>query len=154
MYERFSDRARTVMRLANQEAEQRGEQFIGPEHIFLGLLDNRSGMAAHLLQTVGGGVERLRDEIGRLKSPEPHAPDGIPETPRAKAVIERSIEEARSLNHEFVGTQHVLLAILREPNKLLSAAFSATGLDARLVREHILLEITSNVCEDDGPPAA
>src|SRR4051794_27350803 len=103
MYDLFSDRARTVMRLANQEAERRGEQYIGPEHILLGLLDIRSGIAAHLMQTLGGGVERLRVEIGRWKTPEPSEPQTLPKTPRAKKLIERSLEEARNLNHKLVG---------------------------------------------------
>src|SRR3954454_21850042 len=82
MYDQFTDRARTVMRLANQEAEKRGEKYIGPEHILLGLLDSRSGMAAHLVQTLAGGGERLRAEIERWKMSEPPEPPMLPKTPR------------------------------------------------------------------------
>jgi ATP-dependent Clp protease ATP-binding subunit ClpC len=152
MYDHFTDRARTVMRLANQEAEKRGEQYIGPEHIFLGLLDSRSGLAAHLVQTFDGGVERLRAEIAKWKMPEPSELQTVPKTPRCKKLIERSLEEARNLNHKHVGTQHVLLAMLHEPIEPVTSAFAALGLDAKLLREQILLAISSHANGDDAPP--
>jgi len=152
MYDHFTDRARIVMRLANQEAERGGREYIGPEHLLLGLLDSRSGIAAHFVETLGGGACRLRGTIEKFEKLMSHGPDAIPSTPRAKKVIERSIEEARNLNHDRVGTQHVLLAILHEPNEPIASAFATLGLDARLIREHILLAIRSKA-SDDAPLA-
>src|SRR5262245_16108935 len=118
MYERFTDRARKVIQLANQEAQRFNHEFIATEHILLGLVKEASGVAANVLKNLGIDLPRIRQEIERIvqHGPNPeHAQVGkLPHTPRAKKVIEFAIEEARTLNHNYVGTEHLLLGLIRE----------------------------------------
>src|SRR3954451_4607755 len=110
MYERFTDRARKVMQLANQEAQRFNHEYIGTEHILLGLVKEGSGVAANVLKNLDIDLRKIRLEVQNIVQSGPDAVLGkLPQTPRAKKVIEYAIEEARNLNHNYVGTEHLLL---------------------------------------------
>ena len=111
MYERFTDRARKVMQLANQEAQRFNHEYIGTEHILLGLVKEGSGVAANVLKNLDVDLRKIRLEVEKLvqSGPEMVTMGKLPQTPRAKKVIEYSMEEARNLNHNYVGTEHILL---------------------------------------------
>ena len=110
MYERFTDRARKVMQLANQEAQRFNHEYIGTEHILLGLVKEGSGVAANVLKNLEVDLRKIRLEVEKLvqSGPEMVTVGKLPQTPRAKKVIEYSMEEARNLNHSYVGTEHIL----------------------------------------------
>src|SRR3972149_1444344 len=116
MYERFTDRARKVMQLANQEAQRFNHEYIGTEHILLGLIKEGSGVAANVLKNLDVDLRKIRLEVEKLvqSGPDMVTMGKLPQTPRAKKVIEYSMEEARNLNHNYVGTEHILLGLLRE----------------------------------------
>src|SRR5215471_11164774 len=116
MFERFTDRARKVMALANQEAQRFNHEYIGTEHILLGLVKEGSGVGANVLRNLDVDLRKVRLEVEKLvkAGPEMVTMGKLPQTPRAKKVIEYAIEEARNLNHNYVGTEHLLLGLLRE----------------------------------------
>src|SRR5207244_1093646 len=116
MYERFTDRARKVMQLANQEAQRFNHEYIGTEHILLGLVKEGTGVAANVLKNLDIDLRKIRLEVEKIvqAGPDMVTMGKLPQTPRAKKVIEYSIEEARNLNHNYVGTEHLLLGLLRE----------------------------------------
>src|SRR2546426_10584404 len=108
MYERFTDRARKVMQLANQEAQRFNHEYIGTEHILLGLVKENSGVAANVLKNLDINLRKVRLEVEKIvqAGPDIVTVGNIPQTPRAKKVIEYSIAEARRLKHNYVGTEH------------------------------------------------
>lgn len=116
MYERFTDRARKVMQLANQQAQRYNHEYIGTEHILPALLIEGSGVAANVLKELGISLARLRLEIEKLVQPGPDmvTMGKLPQTPRTKKVIEYSMQVARELQHNYVGTEHILLGLVRE----------------------------------------
>ena len=116
MYERFTDRARKVMQLANQEAQRFNHEYVGTEHVLLGLVKEGSGVAANVLKNLDVDLRKIRVEVEKIVQSGPgHGHDGeTAPDPRAKKVIEYAIEEARNLNHNYVGTEHLLLGLLRE----------------------------------------
>ena len=118
MFERLTDRARKVMALANQEAQRFNHEYIGTEHILLGLVKEGSGVGANVLKHLGIDLRKVRLEVEKLvkSGPDMVTMGKLPQTPRAKKVIEYAIEEARSLNHNYVGTEHLLLGLLRDPD--------------------------------------
>ncbi len=140
MYERFTDRARKVMQLANQEAQRFNHEYIGTEHMLLGLVKEGTGVAANVLKNLDVDLRKIRLEVEKLvqSGPEMITMGKLPQTPRAKKVIEFSMEEARNLNHSFVGTEHLLLGLLREQEGV--AAQVLLNLDIKLedVREEVL----------------
>src|SRR5438094_1908951 len=140
MYERFTDRARKVMQLANQEAQRLNHEYIGTEHILLGLVKEGSGVAANVLKNLDIDLRKIRLEVEKLvqSSPEVGTPGKLPQTPRAKKVIEYSIEEARNLNHNYVGTEHLLLGLLREQEGVAAQVLINLGLKLEDVREEVL----------------
>src|SRR2546429_244249 len=140
MYERFTDRARKVMQLANQEAQRLNHEYIGTEHILLGLVKEGSGVAANVLKNLDIDLRKIRLEVEKLvqSSPEVGTPGKLPQTPRAKKVIEYSIEEARNLNHNYVGTEHLLLGLLREQEGVAAQVLMNLGLKLEDVREEVL----------------
>src|SRR3954470_12260969 len=113
MYERFTDRARKVMQLANQEAQRFDHEYIGTEHMLLGLVKEGSGVASNVLKNLDVDLRKVRLEVEKIVQTGPSAGQidrgKLPHTPRAKKVIEYSVEEARNLNHSYVGTEHLLL---------------------------------------------
>ena len=140
MYERFTDRARKVMQLANQEAQRFNHEYIGTEHILLGLMKEGSGVAANVLKNLDVDLRKIRLEVEKLvqSGPEMVTMGKLPQTPRAKKVIEYSMEEARNLNHNYVGTEHILLGLLREQEGVAAQVLMNLGLKLEEVREEVL----------------
>ncbi len=140
MYERFTDRARKVMQLANQEAQRFNHEYIGTEHMLLGLVKEGTGVAANVLKNLEVDLRKIRLEVEKLvqSGPEMITMGKLPQTPRAKKVIEYSMEEARNLNHNFVGTEHILLGLLREQEGVAAQVLMNLGLKLEEVREEVL----------------
>ena len=140
MYERFTDRARKVMQLANQEAQRFNHEYIGTEHILLGLVKEGSGVAANVLKNLEVDLRKIRLEVEKLvqSGPEMVTMGKLPQTPRAKKVIEYSMEEARNLNHNYVGTEHILLGLLREQEGVAAQVLMNLTLKLEEVREEVL----------------
>src|SRR6201995_2904812 len=140
MYERFTDRARKVMQLANQEAQGFNHQYIGTEHILLGLVKEGSGVAANVLKNLEIDLRKIRLEVEKIvqSGPDMVTMGKLPQTPRAKKVIEYSIEEARNLNHNYVGTEHLLLGLLREQEGVAAQVLMNLGLKLEDGREEVL----------------
>jgi ATP-dependent Clp protease ATP-binding subunit ClpC len=140
MYERFTDRARKVMQLANQEAQRFNHEYIGTEHILLGLVKEGSGVAANVLKNLDVDLKKIRLEVEKLvqSGPDMVTMGKLPQTPRAKKVIEYSMEEARNLNHNYVGTEHILLGLLREQEGVAAQVLMNLGLKLEEVREEVL----------------
>ncbi len=140
MYERFTDRARKVMQLANQEAQRLNHEYIGTEHVLLGLVKEGSGVAANVLKNLDIDLRKIRLEIEKLvqSGPDMVTMGKLPQTPRAKKVLEYSMEEARNLNHNYVGTEHLLLGLLREQEGVAAQVLMNLGLKLEDVREEVL----------------
>src|SRR5882724_363108 len=116
MYERFTDRARKLMQLAMQEAKRFNHEYIGTEHILLGLVKEGSGIAANVLKNLDIDLDKVRGEVEKIVQVGPYVVTmgKLPQTPRAKKVIEYAIEESRSLGHNYIGTEHLLLGLIQE----------------------------------------
>ena len=140
MYERFTDRARKVMQLANQEAQRFNHEYIGTEHILLGLVKEGSGVAANVLKNLDVDLRKIRLEVEKIvqAGPDMVTMGKLPQTPRAKKVIEYAIEEARNLNHNYVGTEHLLLGLLREQEGVAAQVLMNLSLKLEDVREEVL----------------
>ena len=139
MYERFTDRMRKVMQLANQEAGQFNQEYIGTEHILLGLVKEGSGVAAYVISSLGVDLRRIRLEVEKLhqSGPDMVTVGKLPPTPRAKKVIEYAMEESRRLGHDFVGTEHMLLGLMREDEGVAAQVLMNCGLSMERVRAEI-----------------
>jgi ATP-dependent Clp protease ATP-binding subunit ClpC len=141
MFERFTDRSRKVMQLANHEALRFNHEYIGTEHILLGIVKEGSGVAANVLKNLDIDLRKIRLEVEKIVR---HGPGTervmagrLPHTPRAKKVIEYSIEEARNLNHNYVGTEHLLLGLLREEEGVAAQVLINLGVKLETVRQEI-----------------
>ncbi len=140
MFERLTDRARKVMALANQEAQRFNHEYIGTEHILLGLVKEGSGVGANVLKNLDIDLRKVRLEVEKLvkSGPDMVTMGKLPQTPRAKKVIEYAIEEARNLNHNYVGTEHLLLGLLREHDGVAAQVLMNLALKLEEVREEVL----------------
>jgi ATP-dependent Clp protease ATP-binding subunit ClpC len=141
MYERFTDRARKVMQLANEEAERFNHEYIGTKHILLGLLKEGHGVAANVLKNLNVDLCKVRKEVEKVIQPGPGTEKTSgkwPQTPRAKKVIEYAFEEARYLSHNYIGTEHLLLGLLRENEGVAAQILRNLGLVLDQVRQEIL----------------
>ena len=129
LYHRFTDRAK-VMQLANQEAQRLNHEHIGTEHVLLGLVKEGYGVAANVLKSLGADVRTMRRAVEKMfpKRPDAVTPGKLTLTPRARTVIKYSMEEARNLNHNYVGTEHILLGLVRERER---GSPDSTGFRAR-----------------------
>ena len=158
MYERFTDRARKVMQLANQEAQRFNHEYIGTEHILLGLVKEGSGVAANVLKNLEVDLRKIRLEVERIVQPgaggDQVVMGRLPHTPRAKKVIEYSIEEARNLNHNYVGTEHLLLGLLREQEGVAAQVLMNLGLKLEDVREEVLNLLGHNPMPNENEPTS
>ena len=154
MFERLTDRARKVMALANQEAQRFNHEYIGTEHILLGLVKEGSGVGANVLKNLDIDLRKVRLEVEKLvkSGPEMVTMGKLPQTPRAKKVIEYAIEEARNLNHNYVGTEHLLLGLLREQDGVAAQVLMNLGLKLEEVREEVLNLLGAGV-ENEGEQA-
>ena len=152
MYERFTDRARKVMQLANQEAQRFNHEYIGTEHILLGLVKEGSGVAANVLKNLDVDLRKIRLEVEKIvqSGPEMVTMGKLPQTPRAKKVIEYAIEEARNLSHNYVGTEHLLLGLLREQEGVAAQVLMNLGLKLEDVREEVLNLLGHNMDASDS----
>ncbi len=140
MYERFTDRARKVMQLANQEAQRFNHEYIGTEYILLGIVKEGTGQAAVVLNSLEVDLRKIRMEVEKIVQ---SGPDMVtmgkrPQTPRAKKVIEYAFEEARNLNHKHIGTEHLLLGLLREQDGVAAQVLMNLGAKLDDVRKQIL----------------
>ena len=156
MFERFTDRSRKVMALANQQAQHYHHQYIGTEHILLGLVEEGGGVGANVLDNLDVDPAKVRGEIKKLikSGPKPAGFGKLPQTPRAKKVIEYAIEEARKLNHHNVGTEHLLLGLLRERDGLGSQVLVNLGLRLDAVREKVLEVLGAGLDAPEKSPVA
>jgi len=153
MFERFTDRARKIMALANQEAQRFNHEYIGTEHILLGLVKEGSGVGANVLKNLDVDIKKLRLEVEKLvkSGPDMVTMGKLPHTPRAKKVIEFAIEEARSLNHNYIGTEHILLGLLRETEGIAAQVLMNIGLKLEDVRQEVLNLLGAGV--ENGIPS-
>ena len=140
MFNRFTERARKVIILAKEEARRFNHDYIGTEHILLGLIREGEGVAAAVLQKMGVSLENIRIEIEKLVQPGPTTQiiGDIPFTPRAKKALELSAEEARSLGHNYIGTEHLLLGLIREGEGIASQVLLNLGMDLNTVRNEVM----------------
>src|SRR5262245_51504891 len=155
MFERFTDRARKVMQLAGHEAQRFNHEYIGTEHIPLGLIKEGSGVGANVLNNLDVDLRKVRLEVENIVQTGPRGDQVVlgklPHTPRAKKVIEYSVDEARSLNHNYVGTEHLLLGLLREEEGLAAQVLLNLGLKLDDVREEVLNLLGHNLPDDSQP---
>jgi Clp amino terminal domain, pathogenicity island component len=147
MFERFTDRARRVLVLAQEEARDLNHNFIGTEHILLGLVHDSDGVAAKALGPLGISLERVREKVGETIAPAASPTTGAPFTPRAKKVLELSLREALQLGHNYIGTEHVLLGLVREGEGVGAQVLVGLGADLSRVREQVI-----QLVADDRPP--
>ncbi|NQT46755.1 MAG: ATP-dependent Clp protease ATP-binding subunit [Candidatus Omnitrophica bacterium] len=147
MFNRFTERARKVILLAKEEAKRFNHDYIGTEHILLGLIREGEGVAAAVLASLGLNSDKIRLEVDKLVQPGPPTvvSGDIPFTPKAKKVIELAMDEARSLNHNYIGTEHLLLGLIREGEGVASQVLMNLGLDLEKVREEVMNLLGSNI---------
>jgi ATP-dependent Clp protease ATP-binding subunit ClpC len=139
MFERFTDRARHVVVLAQEEARLLNHSHIGTEHLLLGLLHESQGVAARALEALGISLESARTEVERMIGRGEGVPSGhIPFTPRAKKVLELSLREALNLDHNYIGTEHILLGLIREQEGVAAQALFKLGAREERVRQKVL----------------
>lgn len=139
MFERFTDRARKVMAMANQEAQYWNHEYIGTEHILLGLVKEGTGVGANVLKTLDVELRQVRLEVERLMTKGKAVSVGrLPQTQRARNVITFAIEEARQLHHNYVGTEHILLGLLREKDGVAARVLINLRLNLEQVRKEVL----------------
>ena len=140
LHRRFTDRARKVMQLANQEAQRFNHEYVGTEHQLLGLIKEGSGVAANVLKNLGMDLRKIRLEVEKLvqSGPDMVIMGQLPQTPRAKNVLVYAMEEARNLNHNYVGTEHILLGLLREQEGVAAQVLMNLGLKLEEVRKEVL----------------
>ena len=157
MFDRFTNRARQVIIIARKEADRFHHNYIGTEHILLGLIKLGQGVAVNVLRRMGLDFETVRKEVEKAvgKGPESSKTSGeIPLTSRAKKVIEYAVEEATSLNHSYVGTEHILLGLLREEEGVAARVLNNLNIDIETVREEILKELGTAYGETMYPGAS
>jgi ATP-dependent Clp protease ATP-binding subunit ClpC len=140
MYESFTDRTRKVFVLANAEAERLNHNYIATEHILLGIIKEGNGVAAQALKNLGVDLHKLWNEIEKFiqSGPDMVPTDTLGKTPRAKKVIEYSMEEARNLNHDYVGTEHLLLGVLREEESVAAQILIKLGVKLDEARAEVV----------------
>ncbi|TDW17425.1 ATP-dependent Clp protease ATP-binding subunit [Kribbella kalugense] len=139
MFERFTDRARRVVVLAQEEARMLSHNYIGTEHILLGLIHEGEGVAAKALESLGISLEAVRSQVEEIIGQGQQAPSGhIPFTPRAKKVLELSLREALQLGHNYIGTEHILLGLIREGEGVAAQVLVKLGADLNKVRQQVI----------------
>src|SRR5437660_4279187 len=139
MFERCTDRARRVVALAQEEARMLNHNYIGTEHILLGLIRESEGVAAKALESLGISLEAVRRQVKEIIGRGQQAPSGhIPFTPRAKKVLELSLREALQLGHNYIGTEHILLGLIREGAGVAAQVLVKLGADLNRVRQQVI----------------
>ena len=143
MFERFTDRARRIVVLAQEEARMLNHDYIGTEHLLLGLIHEGEGVAAKALVSLGISLEAVRQQVEETVGhgqPQQSKSGHIPFTPRAKKVLELSLRESQRLNHNYIGTEHILLGLIREGEGVGARVLMALGADVDRVR-HAVIEL-------------
>jgi ATP-dependent Clp protease ATP-binding subunit ClpA len=154
VFERFTDRARKVLTYAQDEARLLNHSFIGTEHILLGLLREGQGVGAQALQSLGISLEAVRAKVEETIGMAGTAPSGAPPfTPRAKKVLELSLREALQMNHSYIGTEHLLLGLVREGEGVAATVLVSLGADLGRVRQEVV-NILSGVQEPQREPTS
>jgi ClpA/ClpB-like protein len=140
MFERFTDRARRVVPLAQEEAKRLDHNYIGTEHLLLGLIREGEGVGAKALESLGISLDAVRQQVEEIIGRGQQAPSGhIPFTPRAKKVLELSLREALQLGHDYIGTEHLLLGLIREGDGVAAQVLIRLGADLNRVRQQVIL---------------
>jgi ATP-dependent Clp protease ATP-binding subunit ClpC len=148
VFERFTERARQVVVLAQDEARALQHNYVGTEHVLLGLLREEQGIAARVLESLGVTIEAVREQVARIVGQGDVAEAGqIPFTPRAKRVLELALREALSLGHNWIGTEHLLLGLARENDGVAMQVLLDFGVDADRIRDEVVRTL-------GGPPRA
>lgn len=146
MNEQFSNRVRKVLQLANQECQRFNHEYIGTEHILLGLVREGSGVGAKVLRNLEVDLSKIQSEIETIIQPGPeHVAGKLPLTPRSRKDIDYAVEEAQNLNHDYVGTEHLLLGLLRDQEGVAGQVLMHFGLRLEDVRREVV-----NVLGQDG----
>jgi ATP-dependent Clp protease ATP-binding subunit ClpC len=139
MFERFTDRARRVVVLAQEEARMLNHNYIGTEHILLGLVHEGDGVAAKAMAAMEISLEKVRQQVEEIIGRGAQAPSGhIPFTPRAKRVLELSLRESLQLGHNYIGTEHILLGLIREGEGVAAQVLVRLGADLNRVRQQVI----------------
>ncbi|OFW65872.1 MAG: NDP-hexose 4-ketoreductase [Actinobacteria bacterium RBG_16_68_21] len=153
MFERFTDRARRVVVLAQEEARLLNHNYIGTEHILLGLIHEGEGVAARALESMGISLESVRSQVVEIIGQGAQAPTGhIPFTPRAKKVLELSLREALQLGHNYIGTEHILLGLIREGEGVAAQVLQKLGAELHKVRQTVIQLLSG--AQGDEPPTS
>ena len=153
MFDRFTDRAKKVMSFARQEAQKFNHEYIGTEHILLGLVQEGSGVAANVLKNMDIDLEKIRHEVEKIVKTGPSmvTMGQLPFTPRAKKVLELSMEEASALSHNYIGTEHLLLGLIKESEGIAAQVLMNLNVKLEEVREEVLefLGASDDPADDD-----
>jgi hypothetical protein len=146
MFERFTDRARRAVVLAQEEARMLDHGYIGTEHLLLGLVHLGEGVAAKALESMGIGLEVVREQVEEIIGRGHHTDGGhIPFTPRAKRVLELSLRESSQLGHTYIGTEHILLGLVREGDGVAAQVLVKLGADLDRVRQQVIRELHGHI---------
>jgi ATP-dependent Clp protease ATP-binding subunit ClpC len=152
MFERFTDRARRVVVLAQDEARMLNHNYIGTEHILLGLIHEGDGVAAKALEALGISLAAVRQQVEEIIGRSQHQPPQghIPFTPRAKKVLELSLREALQLGHTYIGTEHILLGLIREGEGVAAQVLIGLGVDLDRARQQVIQILTRRPREESS----
>src|SRR5947199_3232434 len=154
MFERFTDRARRVVVLAQEEARMLNHNYIGTEHILLGLIHEGEGVAARALESLGISLEAVRQQVEDIIGQGQQAPSGhIPFTPRANKVLELASQEGLQLGHNYIGTEHILLGLIREGEGVAAQILVKLGADLARARAQVL-QVLSGFTPSESPETA
>jgi hypothetical protein len=149
MFERFTDRARRVVVHAQEEARRLNHNYIGTEHILLGLLREGEGIAAKALKSLGISLDAVRQQVEEIIGQGQQAPSGhIPFTPRAKKVLELALRESLQLGHNYIGTEHILLGLIREGDGVAAQVLVRLGADLNRVRQQTIQLLHGHSAEE------
>jgi ATP-dependent Clp protease ATP-binding subunit ClpA len=152
MFKRFTDRSRQVVILAQDEARRLDHNYIGTEHILLGLIREGDGVAAKALKSLGIGLDIVRQQVEEIIGQGQQAPSGhIPFTPRAKKVLELSLREAQQLGHDYIGTEHILLGLVHEGDGVAAQVLVKRGADLNRVRQQVIQLLAGRAAGEPGP---
>ena len=156
MFDRFTDRAKKVMNLARQEAQRFNHEYLGTEHILLGLVQEGSGVAANVLKNMAIDLNKIRTEVEKIVKTGPSmvTMGQLPFTPRAKKVLELSMEEASNLGHNYIGTEHLLLGLIKENEGIAAQVLLNLGVKLEDVREEVLEFLGADTSEEDDDESA
>jgi Clp amino terminal domain, pathogenicity island component len=155
MFERFTDRARRAVTLAQEEAKRLNHNFIGTEHILLGLVHEGEGIAAKALESLGIRLDAVRQQVEEIVGRGQQVPpERIPITPRTKKVLELSLRESKQLGHSYIGTEHILLGLIREGDGVAAKVLVKLGADLNLVRQQVIQLLHGYQAEEPVPAAS